>query len=77
MTTQIAVRLPDELVGRLDALVPTLHGSRSDAIRRSIELYLYRLACEQDAERYEAHPLSDDELAIADDPHAWSGTPAW
>ena len=77
MTTQIAVRLPDELVGRIDALVPSVHGSRSDAVRRSIELYLYRLACEQDAERYEADPLSADELAIADDPHAWDGTPAW
>jgi Arc/MetJ-type ribon-helix-helix transcriptional regulator len=77
MTTQIAVRLPDELVGQLDALVPAVHGSRSDAVRRSIELYLYRLACEQDAERYEAEPLTDDELTIADDPNGWSGTPAW
>ena len=77
MTTQIAVRLPDELVGRLDALVPAVHGTRSDAVRRSIELYLYRLACEQDADRYEQDPLSDDELALADDPQSWSGTPAW
>jgi Arc/MetJ-type ribon-helix-helix transcriptional regulator len=75
--TRIAVRLPEELVGRLDALVPGLHESRSDAVRRSIELYLYRLACEQDVARYEAEPLSDDELAVADDPSAWSGTPEW
>ena len=77
MTTQIAVRLPDELVSQLDALVPGTHQTRSDAVRRSIELYLYRLACEQDAERYERDPLSDDELALTDDAHAWSGTPPW
>jgi Arc/MetJ-type ribon-helix-helix transcriptional regulator len=77
MTSQIAIRLPDELVAQLDALVPGTHESRSDAVRRSIELYLYRLECERDAERYERHPLSDDELALADDPGAWAGTPPW
>jgi Arc/MetJ-type ribon-helix-helix transcriptional regulator len=77
MTTQIAVRLPDELVGQLDTLVPSLHESRSDAVRRSIELYLYRLACEQDVARYEAQPLTDEELTLADDPGRWSTTPAW
>jgi predicted transcriptional regulator len=77
MTTQIAVRLPDDLVERLDALVPGTHESRSELIRRSIELYLYRLECEADAERYAAVPLTDAELALADDPSGWSGTPAW
>jgi Arc/MetJ-type ribon-helix-helix transcriptional regulator len=77
MTTQIAIRLPDELVGQLDALVPDLHESRSEAVRRSIELYLYRLACERDAARYERHPLTDQELAFADDADAWSGAPPW
>ena len=77
MTTQIAIRLPDDLVGQLDALVPGLHESRSEAVRRSIELYLYRLACEQDADRYDLVPLSDDELALADDRESWSGTPSW
>lgn len=77
MTTQIAVRLPDELVERLDALIPGTHESRSDAVRRSIELYLYRLACEQDAARYERAPLSEAELVLADDPRGWSSTPGW
>jgi Arc/MetJ-type ribon-helix-helix transcriptional regulator len=77
MTTQIALRLPDELVRRLDALVPVVHGSRSDAVRRSIELYLFRLACEQDAERYEREPLTDAELSLADDERAWAGSPSW
>lgn len=75
--TQIAVRLPDSLVDQLDALVPGTHASRSDAIRRSIELYLYRLACERDADRYAREPLTDEELAFADDAAAWSGTPRW
>jgi Arc/MetJ-type ribon-helix-helix transcriptional regulator len=77
MTTQIAVRLPEALISQLDALVPGTHDSRSDAVRRSIEVYLYRLACEQDALRYEQQPLTNDELALADDPDGWSGIPSW
>lgn len=77
MTKRIAVRLPDGLVERLDARVPGTHGSRSEAIRRAIELYLHRLACEADAEHYAAVPLADADIALADDPSGWSGTPAW
>ena len=77
MTTQIAVRLPDEMVDQLDQLVAAGHQSRSDAVRRAIELYLYRLACERDAQRYDELPLTDAELALADDPAAWAGTPSW
>lgn len=77
MTTQVAVRLPEDLVNRLDALVPTTHPSRSEAVRRAIELYLYRLACEKDAKQYEAQPLTDSELALADDPESWRETPPW
>lgn len=77
MTTQLAVRLPDDLVRRLDALVPTVHDSRSEAIRRAIELYLYRIACERDAEAYALTPLTEGELALTDDPAAWNTTPRW
>jgi metal-responsive CopG/Arc/MetJ family transcriptional regulator len=77
MTTQIAVRLPEELLDQLDALVPSAHASRSEAIRCAIEEYLYRQACERDARLYESVPLSEAELALADDPEAWSGTPPW
>ncbi|MGH2354997.1 MAG: ribbon-helix-helix domain-containing protein [Chloroflexota bacterium] len=77
MTTQVAVRLPDELISRLDALVPTTHPSRSEAVRRAIELYLYRLACEHDARQYERLPLTDAELSLADAPDSWSHTPPW
>lgn len=77
MTTQIAVRLPDELVARIDALVPASHRSRSDAVRRAIEVYLYRLACERDAEAYARMPQSDGELALADDPQGWAATAPW
>jgi len=77
MTTQIAVRLPDDMVEQLDQLVEAGHASRSEAVRRAIELYLYRLACERDARRYEELPLTDAELSLADDPRAWAATPAW
>jgi hypothetical protein len=46
-------------------------------VRRALELYLYRLACERDAERYEQVPLGEEELALADDERGWSETPAW
>jgi Arc/MetJ-type ribon-helix-helix transcriptional regulator len=76
-TTQVAVRLPDDQIKRIDRLVGALHASRSDVIRRAVELYLYRLACEHDARAYERQPLTDAELALADDPDAWRGTPSW
>lgn len=77
MTTQIAVRLADEQLARIDELVGALHESRSDVVRRAIDLYLYRLACERDARRYAELPLTDPELAFADAERAWEGTPAW
>ncbi len=77
MTVQIAVRLPEDLITALDALVPDAHESRSQAIRRAIEVYLSWLANERDAAIYERLPLTDDELTFADSPDAWAGTPAW
>jgi len=77
MTTQIALRLPDELVERIDRLVPATHDSRSAVIRRAIELYLTWLANERDAAIYERRPLSDAELALADDAASWAGAPDW
>ncbi|MGH9028112.1 MAG: ribbon-helix-helix domain-containing protein [Acidimicrobiales bacterium] len=76
-STQLAVRLPSELVDQLDRLVPGAHVSRSDAVRRAIELYLYRLAAEHDAAVYDEMPLTDAELSFADDHETWSGAPKW
>lgn len=77
MTTQIAVRLPDEVVRQLDELVEQGHESRSAAVRRAIEQYVYRMACERDAEHYQRLPLTEEELTLVDDPDGWSATPAW
>jgi predicted transcriptional regulator len=77
MTVQIAVRLPEELIAQLDALVPSTHESRSQAVRRAIEVYLAWLANERDATIYERLPFTEEELAFADSPDAWVGTPAW
>jgi Arc/MetJ-type ribon-helix-helix transcriptional regulator len=77
MTPQVAVRLPDAQVKAIDDLVGRGHGSRSEVIRRALELYLYRLACERDAQRYDEIPLTDQELRLADDEHGWDATPAW
>jgi hypothetical protein len=77
MTVQLAIRLPDDLICRLDSLIPEKHTTRSEAVRRAIELYLYRLACEHDAQLYERLPLTDSELALSDDPESWTKTPPW
>jgi len=74
---QLAVRVPRALVRELDELVPGVHRTRAEALRAAVESYLYRLACERDAQRYDERPLDDEELALSDDAGAWSGTPAW
>jgi Arc/MetJ-type ribon-helix-helix transcriptional regulator len=76
-TTQIAVRVPTELLDRIEAIVGAQHGSRSDVVRRALELYLYRIDCEREASAYERVPLSDAELAVTDDPQGWKETPEW
>jgi predicted transcriptional regulator len=77
MTTQLAIRLPDDLIRQLDELVPEKHSTRSEAVRRAIEMYLYRLACERDAEIYERFPLTEEEMAQANSPEVWSTLPPW
>jgi len=74
---QLAVRVPNELIEALDRLVPERHTTRAEAVRAAVEEYLYRVACERDAQRYAEAPLTDDELVLTDDPDAWSVTPAW
>lgn len=73
----IALRIPQDLLDDLDALVPERHASRSAAIRRALELYLYRVASERDAEAYDAQPLTEAELAVGSEPENWEATPAW
>jgi metal-responsive CopG/Arc/MetJ family transcriptional regulator len=77
MTTQLAIRLPDELIRQLDELVPEKHSTRSEAVRRAIEVYLYRLACERDAEIYARFPLTEEEMAQANSPEVLSTLPPW
>ena len=52
MTTQIAVRLPDELVVRLDAIVREGAGSRAAVITTALERHFQRLLAEHDAQIY-------------------------
>ncbi len=49
MTTQIAVRLPDELVAYVDDLVRQGAGSRAAVVARALNLYQQQLRGEQDA----------------------------
>lgn len=63
MSKQIAVRLPDELVEFLDALVTSgRFDSRAAVVTRELKRFQRRLAAEQDAETYRVHG-EDPELA--------------
>lgn len=75
--SQVAVRLPDNLIRAVDDAAERLHSTRSELIRRALELYVYRLASERDAAVYDQLPLTDAELALADDSEGWSATPQW
>jgi Arc/MetJ-type ribon-helix-helix transcriptional regulator len=62
MSRQITVRLPDELVGFLDAVVESGGArSRSDVVAKALEREPRRLIAERDAEIRRLRP--DPELA--------------
>jgi Arc/MetJ-type ribon-helix-helix transcriptional regulator len=71
MSTQIAVRLPDEMVAYLDRIVATGKApSRAALVATAVEREMRRRAAEQDAQLLlEQGPADDlDELV------RWSGT---
>ena len=74
---QVDIRLPDKLIRAVDDAAERLHSTRSDLIRRALELYVYRLASEHDAAVYDQLPLTDMELAVAGDSEGWSASPEW
>jgi Arc/MetJ-type ribon-helix-helix transcriptional regulator len=60
MSTQIAVRLPDELVEYVDGLVSEGAGSRAAVVARALHLYQQQLRGEQDARILEESGDYDD-----------------
>lgn len=73
MTTQIAVRLPDEMVAFLDRSVATGKApSRAALVASAVEREMRRLAAEQDAQILRAHGAADE----LDDVVEWTGTHA-
>ena len=60
MSTQIAVRLPDEMVEYVDALVAQGAGSRAAVVTQALKLYQQQLRGEQDARILEASGDYDD-----------------
>jgi Arc/MetJ-type ribon-helix-helix transcriptional regulator len=66
MSTQIAVRLPDELVGYVDELVSRGAGSRAAVVIRALRLYRQQLLAENDARILEASGDYDDFDTLTD-----------
>jgi Arc/MetJ-type ribon-helix-helix transcriptional regulator len=60
MSTQIAVRLPDELVAYVDSLVSEGAGSRAAVVARALNLYRQQLSGERDARILEESGDYDD-----------------
>ena len=61
MSTQIAVRLPDEMVAFLDRTVATGKApSRAALVASAVEREMRRLAAEQDAQILRAQGAADD-----------------
>jgi Arc/MetJ-type ribon-helix-helix transcriptional regulator len=77
MTVQLAVRIENDQIEAIDRLVPELHQSRSELIRRAIELYLYKVASEKDAAIYASQPLTNAELSLGAAVENWSAAPQW
>lgn len=71
MTTQIAVRLPDEMVAFLDRTVATgKASSRAALVAAAVEREMRRQTAEQDARVLRQHGAADD----LDDLVQWSST---
>lgn len=69
MSTQIAVRLPDDLVAEMDALVAAGHArSRADILTTAMRRDARRRAAERDAEILRSAGAADD----LDDLVTWS-----
>ena len=65
MSTQIAVRLPDEMVAFLDRLVATGKArSRAALVASALEREMRRQAAEQDAQILREHGPADDLDAV-------------
>jgi Arc/MetJ-type ribon-helix-helix transcriptional regulator len=60
MSTQIAVRLPDDLVAYVDSLVSEGAGSRAAVVTRALNLYQQQLSGERDARILEESGDYDD-----------------
>lgn len=73
MSTQITVRLPDEMVAFLDRTVATGKApSRAALVASAVERDMRRLAAEQDAQILRAQGAADD----LDDLVEWTDTHA-
>jgi Arc/MetJ-type ribon-helix-helix transcriptional regulator len=60
VTTQIAIRLPDDLVTYVDQLVRDGAGSRAAVLARALTLYRQHLTAERDARILEEQGDYDD-----------------
>lgn len=71
VSTQIAVRLPDEIVAYVDELVAAGEASRAAVVTKALTRYRRQLLAERDAEIYRergGYPVLDEWAADRDFP---------
>jgi hypothetical protein len=82
MTVMVSFRADDEDVATADRWAQRLGMERSELLREALAMHLARLAAEEDAVAFEAHPFTNEELALdrADEwgpDEDWSDWAAW
>lgn len=63
MTQTLSFRAEASLAEELDAAAAAAGVSRSDLLNRAVREFLYRIRCEDDANRYLVNPLTTAESA--------------
>ena len=76
MTVMVSFRVDDEDVAEADRWAERLGVERSELLREALASHLARLAAENDADAFEAHPFTPDELAL-DEVDDWGPAEDW
>jgi antitoxin MazE2 len=63
--TMLSFRVEDSAAARAEEWATRLGIDRSELLREALRQHLDRLGADQDPDRYDAEPLSEDELSLA------------
>jgi len=76
MTTMVSFRAEEADIAEADRWANRLGIERSELMRDALAAHLARLAAEGESTAYDAHPVTDDELAL-DQVDDWGPAEDW